>query len=179
MACASTSMPHTKPNSGSRHWPPHQACAWASVYGYGKPSNRLRATAGSSAWRWRDSASAGVSSRSTQRWPARRGNVRSISSHRLRKQLAADQHAADLRSAGANLVQLGIAPQPAQRVFVDVAVAAVDLDAFARHPGGLLGAPEDHAGAILAHLPHMLAAELVQVFAYGVEKRSRRLQHGV
>src|SRR4051794_18407590 len=59
-------------------------------------------------------------------------------SHRLAEQLTPDQHAADLASAGADLVQLGIAPQPRRRVFVDVAVAAQHLDRLAGHPGRLL-----------------------------------------
>src|SRR5580765_1091720 len=80
-------------------------------------------------------------------------------SHRLGEQLAPDQHAPDLAGAGADLVELGVAPQPAERVVVDVAVAAEDLHALAGHPGRLLGAPQDHAGAVLAHLAHVLGAE--------------------
>src|SRR4051812_42816000 len=76
--------------------------------------------------------------------------------HGFGEQLAADQHAAHFTGAGADLVQLGVAPQAAERVVVDVAVAAVDLDALAGHPGRLLGAPEDDGGAVLAHLPHVL-----------------------
>jgi hypothetical protein len=55
----------------------------------------------------------------------------------LGEQLAADQHAADFAGAGADLVQLGVAPQAADRVLVDVAVAAQRLDRLAGHPGGL------------------------------------------
>src|SRR6185437_2406590 len=47
---------------------------------------------------------------------------------RLVEQLAADQHPPDLRRAGPDLVQLRVAPQPADREFVDVAVAAETLD---------------------------------------------------
>ena len=49
------------------------------------------------------------------------------------KQLAADQHAPDLAGARPNLVQLGIAPEAAQRVLVDVAVAT-DRSARLRPP---------------------------------------------
>ena len=49
--------------------------------------------------------------------------------------------------------------------FVDVAVAAEDLDALAGHPRRLLGADEDQAGAVLAHLAHVLGAEPVEVLA--------------
>src|SRR5262245_47184867 len=102
-----------------------------------------------------------------------------LDSHRLRKQFASDQHASDLARARTDLVQLRVAPQPPERVLVDVAVAAEDLDAFAGHPGGLLGAPQDHARAVLAHLAYMLAAELVQVLADRVAEAARGLQHGV
>ncbi len=47
---------------------------------------------------------------------------------RLREELPPDQHAADLRGAGADLVELGVAQQPARREVVDVAVAAQRLD---------------------------------------------------
>src|SRR3954462_11233630 len=100
-------------------------------------------------------------------------------SHRFGEQLSPDEHAPDLAGAGADLVQLGVAPQPPDRVVVDVAVAPQDLDAFAGHPGGLLRAPQDHGGAVLAHLPHVLAAELVQVLAHRVAEGARRLQHRV
>src|SRR5512139_336849 len=100
-------------------------------------------------------------------------------SHRLGEQLAADQHAPDLRGAGADLVQLSVAPQAPERVLVDVAVAAEDLDALAGHPGRLLGAPEDDARAVLAHLAHMLAAQCIEVLADRVAVGARRLQHGV
>ncbi len=43
---------------------------------------------------------------------------------RLVVQFAANQHAANLRGAGANLVQLGVAQNAAGRVVVDVAIAA-------------------------------------------------------
>src|SRR5690606_12365834 len=48
-------------------------------------------------------------------------------SRRALEWFAPDQHAADLRGAVANLVQLGVAPQAPGRILVDVAVAAEDL----------------------------------------------------
>src|SRR5690606_12106495 len=66
------------------------------------------------------------------------------------EQLAADQHTADLAGAGTDLVQLGIAPQPAGRVVVDVTVATEDLDRLAGHPGRLFGRIQDGAGGVLA-----------------------------
>jgi hypothetical protein len=73
-----------------------------------------------------------------------------IAAFRVSEQFAADQHAADLAGAGADFVQLGVAPQAAGRVFVDVAVAAEDLDRLAGHPGGLLGGVQDRPGGVLA-----------------------------
>ena len=52
---------------------------------------------------------------------------------RLVEQFAADQHAADLAGAGADLVELGVAQQAPGRIVVDVAVAAEHLDRFERH----------------------------------------------
>src|SRR6202034_3189222 len=72
------------------------------------------------------------------------------SSHRLLENLAADQHAADFRGAGADLVELGVAQQAAGRVVVDVAVAAEDLYRVERHLRGRLGGVEDRAGSVLA-----------------------------
>src|SRR4051795_5011880 len=69
---------------------------------------------------------------------------------RLREQLAADQHAADLAGAGADLVELGVAQQAAGRVVVDIAVAAQQLDRVERTLRGLLGRVEDGAGGVLA-----------------------------
>src|SRR3954470_5341324 len=50
------------------------------------------------------------------------------------EQFAPDQPAADLGSAGADLVELRVAPQAAGRRLVDVAHAAHRLDRLARHP---------------------------------------------
>src|SRR5436305_11704940 len=69
---------------------------------------------------------------------------------RLREQLAADQHAADLAGAGADLVELGVSQQAAGRIVVDVTVAAQQLDRVERHHGRLLGGIEDGPGGILA-----------------------------
>ena len=74
-----------------------------------------------------------------RRWreTRRRADVRGLdcqhrpSQQRLLEQLATDQHAPDFRGAGADLVELGVAQQPAGRVVVDVAVAAQRLDRLA------------------------------------------------
>ncbi len=65
-------------------------------------------------------------SRATGRRRSRRGPASGAfaASHRLRVQLAADQHAPDLARAGADLVELGVAPQAPDRVLVGVADAA-------------------------------------------------------
>src|SRR5207237_10769257 len=99
-------------------------------------------------------------------------------SHRLRTDLAPDQHPPYFRRPRPDLVQLGIPPQPPERVLVDVAVAAEHLDALAGHPRRLLGAPQDHRRAVLAHLPHMIAADHVEILAVRVAEGARRLQHG-
>src|SRR5579883_1850124 len=65
--------------------------------------------------------------------PARSGAARRGRSPFAVEQLAADQHAADLVGAGADLVELGIAQDAAGREFVDVAVAAEALDRLERH----------------------------------------------
>src|SRR5471032_2267238 len=63
-------------------------------------------------------------------------------------QFAADQHAADFAGAGADFIQLGVAPQAADRIVVDVAVAAQRLDRLAGHPGGFFGAVQDGADGV-------------------------------
>src|SRR5262245_39140726 len=68
----------------------------------------------------------------------------------LRYDLPSDQPAPDPRSAGADLVELGVAQEPAGREVVDVAVAAEQLDRVERHLCGALGGVEDAAGGILA-----------------------------
>ncbi|OIQ86770.1 hypothetical protein GALL_313590 [mine drainage metagenome] len=97
----------------------------------------------------------------------------------MREQLGPDQHAADLAGAGTDLVQLGVAPQPAERIFVDVTVAAEDLDAFSGHPGRLLGAPQNHRGAILAHFARMTVTARIEVAPHRVQQAARGLQHRV
>ena len=92
------------------------------------------------------------------------GELRSQAHCDLGEKLAADQPAADLGRARADLVELGVAPQPAGRRLVDVAHAAERLDRLARHPGGLLGGVEDGAGGVLAAWSR---------------SRSQRLPHGV
>src|SRR5579863_5218230 len=64
------------------------------------------------------------------------------------EELAADQHAADLLGAGADLVELRIAQQPASGEVVDVAVAAERLDRLERGLRGALGREQDAAGGI-------------------------------
>src|SRR6266480_292074 len=76
-------------------------------------------------------------------------NSRRRMSGGLDEDFAADQHAADLAGAGADLVELGVAQQAPRRVFVDVAVAAEDLHCVERHPGGAFGGVEDRAGGVL------------------------------
>src|SRR6478609_2132283 len=76
----------------------------------------------------------------------------------LGEQLAADQHAPDLAGAGADLVQLGVAPQPLDREVLGVADAAQRLDRLAGHPGRLLGRIEDGTGRVLAEGARMVAA---------------------
>src|SRR5688572_27399040 len=67
---------------------------------------------------------------------------------RLLEQLPPDQHAADFAGAGADLVELGVAQQPAGRIVVDVAVAAEQLDGVERALRRLLRGVEDRTGGI-------------------------------
>src|SRR5271155_5742974 len=69
---------------------------------------------------------------------------------RLFVDFAPDQHAADLAGSGADLVELGVAQQPAGREVVDIAVAAEALDGLQRHPGRPFGGVEDGAGGVFA-----------------------------
>src|SRR5580658_6418300 len=91
---------------------------------------------------------------------------------RLLEDLAADQHAADFRGAGADFVELGVAQQPAGREVVDVAVAAEDLDGFERHPGRAFGGVEDRAGGIFARSLAAVAGlrHRIDVSLAGVER---------
>src|SRR5215831_3107453 len=69
---------------------------------------------------------------------------------RFAEEFAADQHAADLRGAGADLVELGVPQEPSGREFVDVAVSAEDLDRLQGELGRLLGSEKNAAGGVLA-----------------------------
>src|SRR5215470_20034311 len=71
-------------------------------------------------------------------------------SPRLLINLPPDQHAADFAGAGADLVELGVAQQPAGGEIVDVAVAPKALDRLQRHPGRPLGGIKNSAGGVLA-----------------------------
>src|SRR5712664_4059977 len=77
-------------------------------------------------------------------------NITPVISSRFLEQLPADQHAPDFAGAGADLVQLGVAQQPAGRIVVDIAVAAEQLDGVERALRRLLGGVENGAGRVLA-----------------------------
>src|ERR1700716_3259891 len=81
--------------------------------------------------------------------PATRGRIKR-SSGALGEQFASDQHAADLAGAGADLVELGVAQQPAGRIVIDIAVAAEQLDGVERALRRLLARIENGAGGVLA-----------------------------
>jgi hypothetical protein len=87
------------------------------------------------------------------------------------EQFAADQHAADLLRAGADLVQLGIAQQPPGRIIIDVAVAAQALDGLQRHLRGSFGGKQNGRGRILARAAAGIAGapDGIDVGARGVE----------
>src|SRR5437764_11934805 len=61
---------------------------------------------------------------------------------RFVEQLASDQHPADFRGPGADLVELRVAPQAPGRELVDVAISPQRLDRLAGHPGCFLGCIE-------------------------------------
>src|SRR5215470_17733855 len=71
-------------------------------------------------------------------------------SPRLLINLPPDQHAANFARPGADLVELGVAQQPAGGEIVDVAVAAEALDCLQRHEGRPFGGVENSAGGIFA-----------------------------
>src|SRR5258706_13268589 len=73
--------------------------------------------------------------------------------------LPPDQHAADFRSTGPDLVQLGVAPQAPGRILVDVAVAAQNLDGFSGHQGGTLAHVQDCPRTIFPNRPHGLTPQ--------------------
>src|ERR1700720_2485297 len=88
-------------------------------------------------------------------------------------QLAAHQPPPDLGRAGADLVQLGIAPQAPGRVFVNVAVAAERLNRLTRHPRRLLGCVEYRTRGVLArHLAAIAGlGHRVNVRLAGIHRR--------
>src|SRR5207253_9663886 len=69
---------------------------------------------------------------------------------RFVEQLASDQHPAYLRRSGADLIELGVAPQASRRELIDVPVAAERLDRLARHPRRFLGCIEYRTRGIFA-----------------------------
>src|SRR5204863_5942075 len=64
--------------------------------------------------------------------------------------LSSDQGPADLAGPRPDLVQLGVAQQPAGWKVVDVAVAAQALDGLEGDLGGPLGGEQDGASGVLA-----------------------------
>src|ERR1700687_5363096 len=85
----------------------------------------------------------------SHRWRISRA-ISSPSLLRLVEQLAADQHPSDLGRARADLVELGVAPQAAGRVVVNVTVAAERLNCLTRHPCRLLGRVQYRTRGVLA-----------------------------
>src|SRR5229473_463678 len=79
---------------------------------------------------------------------------------RLREELPPDQHA-DLRGAGADLVELGVAQQPARREVVDVAVAAQRLGSGLDTPSSNthLSIQLDGSGMVLRWLTMCMSCE--------------------
>ena len=73
-----------------------------------------------------------------------------MGSGRLPKQFPADQHAANLAGAGPDLIQFGIAEQPAGCVVIDIAIPSQNLDCFLSHLGCGLGGKQYRSGGILA-----------------------------
>src|SRR5579864_8428509 len=96
-----------------------------------------------------------------------------MGSFRFVEKLAPDQHPPDLRRSRADLIELRVAPEPAGRKLVDVAVAAEALDRFAGHPRRLLGRVENCAGGVLARRLAAVAgaADGVDVGAARVHRR--------
>src|ERR1700674_5565286 len=73
-----------------------------------------------------------------------------VLSDRFFEELAPVEHAADLVGAGADVVQLRVAEQPARGKFVDVAVAAQRLDRLERDLDRVRRGEEQARGGILA-----------------------------
>src|SRR5471032_1498289 len=65
--------------------------------------------------------------------------LRRTASPGFAEELPADEHSADFRGAGADLIQLCVAPETSSRGLVDIAHATQGLDRLTRHPRGFLG----------------------------------------
>merc|ERR1719323_1573004 len=84
---------------------------------------------------------------------------------------ASDYKPADLAGAGADLIELAVAHDPPRWVIVDVTISAKDLYGVECDLGGLLGAVEDDARAVLgAHVARVARARSV------VQVRPARVQ---
>src|SRR4030095_8680491 len=68
----------------------------------------------------------------------------------LVEEFSSNQHPAYLRGAGADFVELRVAPQAPGRIVVDVAIAAQRLDRLTGHPRGFFRRVQNRAGGILA-----------------------------
>src|SRR5437762_2595447 len=90
------------------------------------------------------------------------------------EQLAADEPAADFGSAGADLVELGVAPQPPGRRLVDVAHATQRLDRLPGHPRRFFRRIQNGSGGIF---PRGLAA--VERLSDGVHVGAAGRESGV
>src|SRR5579872_3695503 len=66
----------------------------------------------------------------------------------LPDQLAADEEAADLVGAGADVVELGVAQVALHRIVAQVAGPAQRLDGLERRPDAVLGRQQDRAGGV-------------------------------
>src|SRR2546426_12669134 len=97
-----------------------------------------------------------------------------MGSLRFGKKLAADEPAADLGGAGADLVELGVAPETPGWRLVYVAHAAHRLDRLAGHPGGLFGGIQDRARGILSR-----RLSSIQGLPYRVDIRAAGGERGV
>src|SRR5258706_913229 len=90
------------------------------------------------------------------------------------EELAADEPAPDLGGAGADLVELGVAPEAPGRRLVDVAHAAERLDRLAGHPGRFFRRVQNGPGGILAR-----GFAAIERLAYRVDVRAARREGGV
>src|SRR5690606_10164937 len=108
------------------------------------PEKSARLPGMSSFWRWSSGMSC-LHFGGNEELERQRSTSRLLPHH-----LPADQPAADLARAGADLVELGIAQQAAGRIVVDVAVAAEKLDCVERCLRRLFRRVEDAAGRVLA-----------------------------